>query len=138
MFVLFTRPVTKPELEPLFVGCKYCIFFHVLLRTPAHVHKLSERATRGCCRDGPISRNPREFLQRGTEPYRSEVLLWKYMTNATKVIKVLSLPSQLFNCFSSKSVSRIYCRNPDQDSYVLLVKGKPKITLNLGKTFYKC
>jgi len=135
MFVLFTRPVTKAEAEPLFVGCKYCIFFHVLLTTSTHVHKLSEECTRGCCRDGTTGRNLAEVLQRDTEPYRNEVTSPEIHG---KWNQSLSLPSQLFSHFSSKNISRIYHGNPDEDNQVLLVKAKPKTTLNLGKTIYKC
>lgn len=37
--VLFMQPRTTAGLEPVFV----CIFFHVLLANPAHVHEISER-----------------------------------------------------------------------------------------------
>lgn len=137
MFVLFMRLMTKVELEPLFVGCKDFIFFHVLLTTPAHVQKLSERDSRGCWRDGPIGRNPGEFLQKGTEPDRNEVTSLEVHDKWNQSHQSLSPPSHLFNHFSSESILRIYCGNPHQDNYMLLVKGKPKITLNLGKTFYK-
>lgn len=133
----FMRPIIKAELEPSFVGCKYCIFFQGLLTTPAHVHKLSERDTRGCCREDPMGRNPAEFLQRGTDPYRDEVTSLEVHDKRNQSHQSLSLPSQLSNRFSSKSISGMYCGNPNQDNYVLLVKGNPKITLNPGKTFYK-
>lgn len=53
-----------------------------------------------------------------------------------KVIKLFVYPTTV--PFSSKGISRICRGNPDQDNCVLFVKGKPKITPNLGKTFYNC
>lgn len=53
-----------------------------------------------------------------------------------KVIKVFVYPASRQVLFSSKRLSRIYGGNPDQDNCVLFVKGKPKITLNPGKTSY--
>lgn len=51
-----------------------------------------------------------------------------------KVIKVFVYSASV--PFSSKRISRIYGGNPDQDNCMLFVKGKPKVALNLGKTFY--
>lgn len=41
MVVLLMRPRTRAGLEPVFV----CIFFHMLLANPAHVHEISVRDT---------------------------------------------------------------------------------------------
>lgn len=93
MIVLFTGPITKAEPEPA-VGYSYCVFFHVLFTTPTHVHQLSEGNTRGWCRDGPTGRNPAEFLQRGTEPYRNEVTSLEVHDKWNQSHQSLSLPSQ--------------------------------------------
>lgn len=53
VFMLLMRLMIKAELEYLFVGCKYCVVFCVLLMTHAHVQKLSVVDTRGCCVEGP-------------------------------------------------------------------------------------
>lgn len=126
MVVLFMRPRTSAGLEPLFV----CIFFRVLLANPARVREF-QRGIRDCCGRGPMGR-----VFKGIQNHTGmKSLLWKSMTNG-KSHQTLCLPH---NCsFSSKGISRICRGNPDQDNCVLFVKGKPKITLNLGKTFCNC
>lgn len=124
MVVLFMRPRTNAGLKPVFV----CIFsmcsWQILLMSMRF-----QRGIRGCCRCGPMAR-----LLKGHKTIQE----WNHCSGSPwqmgKVIKVfvysVSVP------FSSKRISRIYGGNPDQDNCMLFVKGKPKVALNLGKTFY--
>lgn len=120
--MLLTRPVTKAELEPLFVCCKYCIFFQVPLTTPLMSVSFQRVIPGAAVEMVPQAETQQSFSQRGTEPHRKKVTYLKVHDKGNQRHRSLSLPSQLFNWFSSKNISRIYCGNPDHDNYVLLGK----------------
>lgn len=87
-----------------------------------------QRGFRDCWRCGPMGR-----VVKGMQNHTGmKSLLWQSMTNG-KTHQNLSSPCKF--PLSSKRISRMCGGNPDQDNCVLFVKGKPKITLNPGKTF---
>lgn len=61
MVALLMKLTITVEPEHFLVGCKYCIFFHVLLTTSARVLKLSEVDSGGCCREGLVVQNHAEM-----------------------------------------------------------------------------
>lgn len=100
---MFMRLMIKAELEYLFVGCKYCVFFCVLLMTHADVQKLSVVDMRGCCMEGPW--DGQQWWCCEQKPSPSHVS-W----TGTSLVAVGSIPSWLFiKCF----LFPVIWRNPN-------------------------